>query len=158
MYEFSFSGGRGHTSPQETEQFYLYFIVNGKEVSFYSLRKTGIITKNDDKTYLSPYPHCKVFMHHSGFGRQRRTYSFYLELLPPPAAKVKIDGLVSAGTFFFNARAHFLKKEEVLQLIDSTENSYQFIQNQGPIPLAVVQTYISVDRSELRQGVRRIRI
>ena len=118
MFEFSFSGGKGNTSPHETEQFYLFFLVNGKEVSFYSLRKQGLIQKSDDnRSYLSPYPFCKVFMYHSGFGRQKRMYSLYMEMLPYPANKITVDALVSAGTFYFKARAHFLKKQEILELL-----------------------------------------
>lgn len=159
MYEFSFSGGKTNVSPHETEQFYLFFLVNGREVSFYSLRKQGIIQKGEsERSYLSPYPFCKVFMYHAGFSRQKRMYSIYLELLPYPATKITLDTLVSTETFYFKARAHFLKKSEILQLLDKKENSYKFVEKQGPLPLAFIQTYIKVDRSEVKKVVRRIRV
>ena len=166
MYQFSFNGGSRKIGSQETEKFLPFFIVNGREILVYPLIKQGLIKKDeqhrDESTmsmYHTPYPLIKLFLYHSGFGTPKRVYSVYMKLREPPAPMVTVKPLISVGSYMFKARVRFLEQKEILEIIDRNEPSYQFVENgYNRIPISLLQSIVSVDRTEMRKDVRRIRI
>lgn len=166
MFQFSFNGGSRNIGSQETEKFLPFFLVNGREILVYPLIKQGLIKKNeehaDDSTmssYITPFPHIKLFLYNSGFGKPKRVYSVYMQLREAPAPMVTIKPLIGVGSYMFKGRVRFLENREVLSLIDKSEPSYNFVANgYNKIPISTLQSLVSIDRSEMRQGVRRIRM
>jgi hypothetical protein len=164
-YTFDFYGGsidRGGIK----EKFLLFFLVNGREVPIYQLAKSGVIqpaaASGDWSTYDCPFEHAKLFLflQDPTFGRARRlSYNFYLQFLDREAIapKVQIVSFKQDSSYFFKAKARFLKQSEVLPLLKDNISRH-FVKQQSALPKETLKSIITIDRTDLRRGVRHIRM
>lgn len=173
MYNFQTHWGTSG-GYRTTEKFLIFFIVKGREVPLYALVKSGIIKENGagfydkEKTsvvvyrYQTPFREGKIFMSESGFG-VNRNLSLYFSLLPEEKSpEVTIRGIGQQQTsnpFMFISHLHFLKPSEALELLDPSEQAVYFIKQQmkRALPVELIKSLITVDRSYLTKGVRKIR-
>lgn len=163
-FSFTYKGGVHKQTLYQKQQFLLFFLVDGKEIPFYRLQEQGLIQKpfwqNDDYT-ISVTNVCKLFLSQQGFGEPTLFFSFYFRLYAHDevAPLVTIKPFKPEGNMFhFKARGHFLKKREVLDLLDPEAKSRVFLQRQKMLPLDLLRKIITIDRSVLRQNVRQIRV
>lgn len=167
---FEYCGGVAKHGEHTTEKFLLFFLVGGEELPlFVLLERDGLMTRLTDTTsynngmssfsYQTNLDIVKVFMSTSGFGVPKRFHSFYLQLHDSDAPKqvVTIRGIMSQN-YFFRAKANFLKKSEVLKLLGRDNLSRKFLKKQPIPPVAFLRKIITIDKSEMRKGVRQIRI
>jgi len=174
-YRFGFHGGVTKLTMHSQERFLLFFIVDGKEVPHYQMMKNGLLEAqqardvNDHDNpgkrrlvftdYQTYQPYGKLFVSERGFGVQSRYYSFYFKLIEAPAAKVTIHPFRGTESdFFFSSYLKFLNKEEVLALLGEGSESAKFMQRQLTLPIEVMQRMVTVDKSDLKKGVRVVRI
>jgi len=165
---FEYCGGVAKHGEHTTEKFLLFFLVGGEELPLFVLERDGLMTRLTGTTsynnfmssfYQTNLNVAKVFMSTSGFGVPKRFHSFYLQLHDSDAPKqvVTIKGMMSQS-YFFRAKANFLKKSEVLKLLGKDNLSRKFLKRQPIPPVAFLRKIITIDKSEMRKGVRQIRI
>ncbi len=164
-FMFDFKGGVVKPTPHTVEKFLLFFVVNGREVPLYQMQQDNLVLKpfsEHPERFTSGNNVLKLFMYMGGFGVAKRYYSFYIRLFDDTAAvpSVTIRSLSLSPTdeLFFKGKASFLKKSEVLNILDKKAQSRAFIQNQTLPPLDLLHKLITVDKSELKKGVRHIRV
>ena len=160
-FEFQFSGGVRNPTKHTNEKFLLFFVIGGKEVPLYSLLRDSLVLRVDEvvQTYTSGNNIAKLFIGESGFGLARRFHSFYMRLLDDTAPAITIVPFSGAdGGWHFKAKVSFLKKREVLSILDASSDSLRFIERQITLPVNTLNSIITVDRSDLRRGVRHVRI
>jgi len=162
--QFHYRGGIVKPTPHTVEKFLLFFVVSGKEIPIYRLQQDSLILRPnvaEPDMYTSGNNIAKLFMVEAGFGIPKRYYSFYMRILdesePHPIITVKPLSGDPTG-FYFQAKANFMKKSQVLSLLDAEESSVPFIKRQALPPVDLLRKLITVDKSELRKNVRHVRI
>ena len=170
-YEFTFNGGiqpveRGKVS------FLLFFVVNGEEVPLHTMVREGMVLPpiaspfgpslvTSKSMYHTSCSLLKLFIMETGFGVQKRYHSFYMQLQNAVVPNVTVHPFGEAYTverFFFEGKVRFLKKGEAMENLAEGSSSRLFLKKQQPVPIRLLQRMIHVDRSEIRKGIRQIRI
>jgi hypothetical protein len=170
---FYYNGGVWKYRDHVTGKFLLWFIVGGEEIAFSQAKSDGLVTpvmSNPTKTdFAKPWTEFettlkfgKVFLGQSGFGVPSRYYSFYFRFKDggghPWVTVRPFDHDQDYDDHFFRGQISFLKKSEALELLGKDNDSRKWIQRMPILPLETLRELIDVDRSELRKGVRHIRV
>jgi len=160
-WDFEYNGGVYKPQTHQLEKFLLFGVVGGKEVPLYQLIQIGLVQKGGKAFHyvsLRPGLVLKIFIADQGFGAPKRFCSFYFKLMEPPAPSVKVVPFSGdTSGYYFKGVMTLLKKKEVLSLLNEDCRSRQFVKTQR-LPIEVARKLIKVDTSEMRKGVRRIRI
>jgi len=178
--EFEYVGGTVKPSIASNEKFLLWFIVGGIEIPLYQMQKMNLATIDYGgpmsysgygstpmgregmivgKKYRTEAQYIKVFVYRAKIGDPTQYYSFYAQFLEEPAPVVTIKPFSIDHTgLYFKGRIRFLRTKEVLGLLSDTCQSKRFVRSQGVLATALLKQMIKVDRSDLRKGVRAIRI
>lgn len=176
-FSFEYVGGVKKPTEHTNEKFLLFFINNGKEVPLYQMQRMSLVEAIRSGTYMdSEYnkpisrmvvmshfvtssPYVKLFISQQGFGIQRRYHSFYLRLLDGPAPIVTIYPYSEAKFgMVLRAKMRFMETDEVLEMLDPQSESIRFLERQDTLPLDLLRRMVLVDKSELRKGMRAVRI
>lgn len=161
MAVFKFKGGvHRHKDRHDTEKFLLFFVRNGEEVPLYKVIQEGLVQESADRPgeFSTNLRVGKVFVSRSAFGKQSMFQSFYFTLLPE-GAEVTITPFTQAETGMkFTGQISFLQKDEILGMLPPDSKSASFVRNQKVLPVKVIKSLITVDKSKLRKGKRLIRI
>lgn len=162
MNNFSYQGGVVNLTQHRNEKFLLFFVVGGNEIPMYQMLNDGLVLKTGLKAHHFATKHkvAKLFVSQQGFGIQKMFHSFYIEFRSEQSApnvtvfpfSIKETQMCLTGQF------RFLKKQEVLDSLDDKSVSYQFAKKQQPLPVATISKMITVDRTNLRKGVRHVRL
>lgn len=166
MLTFSYKGGIAKPKMQTSNKFLAFSIVGGQEVPLYRLQKEGLITRDyaaetNESIYLTSHNVIKLFMMRTAFGEQRMMLSLYMRLVdgPAPMITVKPFAEVKDSTGFeFRGKVEFLRKKEIFAMLDKDSDSYKFLSKLRTPSISLLKTIITVDKSELRKGVRHVRI
>ena len=159
-YTFRYKGGVVKPGDHEVEKFLLFFVMEGQEIPFYQMQKESLLVrvKDTDPEWQTANNVMKLFVGQQGFNVPRRFYSFFLRLEEnAPLVTVKPFSLDRTG-MFFQAQAKFLSNKDAIELIDEDSQSRKFVAKQGLLPLNVLRSMVTVDRTILRKGVRAMRI
>jgi hypothetical protein len=159
----------------------LFFVVGGQEVSFWQCLKNGLIEQKPfeslpeherlvhlfpaagivSKHYSTNIDTAKIFVSISGFGVQRRTHAFYVKFHRSTDIKPMLTFNPITPTkqdFFFSSKCTPLKKSQVLKLLSPSCPSLKYIDRQMTVPVSILERLITVDRSEITKGIRKVRI
>jgi len=178
--EFEFVGGAVKPSITSNEKFLLWFIVGGNEIPLYQMQKMNLATIDYEgpmaydgfsstpigregflvgKKYRTEAQFIKIFVYRANIGEPTRYYSFYAQFMDEPAPMVTVKPFsVDHTGLYFKGRIRFLRTKEVLSLLSDTCKSRKFVKTQGILSTLLLKQMIKVDRSEMRKGVRAIRI
>lgn len=167
MFNFEYNGGVSKPDPHSIEKLMLFFIVNGREVSFYTLLKNHIINTNSkDNSYSTLLEYGKVFLSVSGFGIRKQYASVYFRLtelpckvinvvpFPIPSIKEPVD-----KKMYFSAPCSLLSKNSVKSsniLTDVT--ALEFLERQPLLTVKELKSIVTVDLSAIREKVRKIKL
>lgn len=160
-YRFKFKGGVIKPSEYNTEKFLLFFIVGGKEIPLYKMRENGLVwqeEKRDPNKFGTSHRAVKLFVLQQGFGIVKRFYSFYMELQDRGQIVEIVPFSGQKTGFVFSGMARFLKKSEALALLPEDAMSRKFLKRQAMLPVDTLRSMITIDRGEMRKGVRHIRV
>lgn len=161
LFKFEYNGGVAKPSQHTNEKFLLFCVVGGNEVPFYQMVQNSLILREvaDMPKYSTNTKYGKLFVGQQGFGVQRRFYSFYFKFLEEgsPMITVKPFSLDDTG-YYFRGRISFLKKSEAISVLAADNSSIPFLRSQVMLPLDVLRSMVTVDRSELKKGIRHVRI
>lgn len=177
MYEFEFKGGVSNLSNGGKCKFLLFLLNGSKEVSLSQAVKYGIVEHPPTESivnwtpdrYVSKLPVIKILLlEDGGFGKEKLNQSLWLVLgkkLEKQIVTIK-PRLPQVPNYRFNAEASFMKKSEVLALVDKDSLSAKVIISQQTPPVSVLKQIISIERIGLPQsvklathgGVRKLRI
>lgn len=159
-FEFEFNGGVRKPGTHETEKFLAFFVVGGKELPMYQLIRDNLILRSEDDPhkYFTGCNILKVFIGHQGFGVQRRYYSFYMQMTEEHRPTVRLQSVVERSPYYFSGKVHFLKKNQIVELLNPDQPSLQYLNRQAIIPVEVIRSLISVDRTSMKKGVRHVRV
>jgi len=175
MFDFEYVGGTMKPTLGSNEKFLLLFIVGGVEVPLFQMQKMNLVNQDYggpasystgwsrggviNKRYLTEAQFFKLFIYRAKLGEPTQYYSFYAEMLesPSPVVTIKPFSLDTTG-YAFTSRLRFLRRKEVLDILSARSPSREWLKKQGTLSTALLKQMITVDRSELRQGVRAIRI
>jgi hypothetical protein len=161
MAIFTFKGGvHRHENRHDTEKFLLFFVRNGEEVPFYKVRNEGLVQESlqNPGEFSTNLRVGKVFVSRSAFGKQSMFQSFYFTLLSE-GADVTITPFSQSETGMrFRGQISFLQRNEILSMLPPDGRSASFVRNQKVLPVKVIKSLISVDKSKMRKGKRLIRI
>lgn len=174
MNEFFFCGGVSKATEHQLEKFLLFFVVGGQEVPMYQAVQNGLVIQDlctpqhkptsveillGTQRYTTNLQALKLFVCEQGFGIQKRFHSFYFvfEQSTSPEITVKPFSLDKTG-YYFRGRVKFLKKREAAVLLKEGTPSLQYLEKQQPMPVAVLERIVSVDRSKIKEGVRAIMV
>jgi hypothetical protein len=147
---------------------FLLFLLNGrKELSMsegkrYSFieRQTidsSILDANLD-SWVTACPVVKIFLQEREFGKPMFWQSFYLALgskMEKQIVTIQPRNTMARGHgYMFRAEAKFLKKSEVLQLLDPESIGYSILLKQQMLPVQVLREIVTITRPEPPQEVR----
>jgi hypothetical protein len=158
VFTFSFKGGVVKPTEHSNEKFLLFFLVGEQEVPFYQMLREGIANRKEDgkEEFVTKHQICKLFTSRQGFGIQKQYNSFYIRLDPSqPMLKILPFSGTATG-FYFSGRASLMKRDEVLESLPEKSESRIFFTRQEVLPL--LNKMVMVDRSEIKEGVRNIKI
>ena len=163
-YHFKFRGGVVKPTTQSNEKFLLFFLVGGEEIPLYGMLREGLVQREQDDTafdlpdaYTTGANVAKIFTSAVDFGRPKQYHSFYFKFVEGNPL-VTIKGFGKRSNYKFVGPISFLKRSEVLALLDDDNPSKTFVQRQQTLPIETLKQLITIDRSALKKGVRRIRI
>lgn len=170
---FFYQGGAVKPTEHTLEKFLLFFLVNNMEVPLSIMLREGLVHRSDEhhQRYTTSFDIGKVFMGFQGFGLSKFYHSFYFQLrdvgprvqIHPytTASQLASQAIKRAGgrtsIFMFSAVASFLRKEEVLPLLFDNV-SRGFLERQNPLASDLLNRLLTVDRTEEKRDVRKIRI
>jgi hypothetical protein len=157
--QFEFIGGARKPSIHLIEKFFLFFIVDGKEISLYHLTRDGVVLKDPTSSskYITGLQFGKLFVYQSGFGIQRRYFSFYFKMVEPPADLITIRPFSEMDSgFFLKGNIRFLKKQQILEIV-SDDMSRGFVERQEALPVDTLKQMITVERPHLGP-IRMVRV
>ena len=160
-FEFEFKGGVVKPTAHQIEKFLLFFVIGGEEIPFYQLMKDSLIVQMTEATpkYSTGNGICKLFISEQGFGIAKRYTSFYMRLLSGARPDVIVHPFsLERSSLYFKAKVSFLKKSQVLKILGEENPSRRFVENQRTLPIDTLQKMIKINRSELRKGVRHVRV
>lgn len=155
-----FKGGVTTTPGGGTVKFLLFLLNGNKEVSLSEAKKYGFITqqsmdRNDDWTPNHFETGCAVvkimLQEMEGFGRPKFQQFFYLALgtkMEPQTVVITPRSLQARGLgYAFRAEAKFLKKSEILALLDPDSIGYKVVAHQRTPPKEILQEIITINRN-----------
>lgn len=177
--EFDFKGGVLSSSGIGTCKF-LVFLLNGtKEVSLREATKLGFaqhqaadsIVNWTPTAYTTSLPIVKVLLYEDGgFGKEKLSQQFWLALgkrLEKQVVSIKPRNTQArASDFHFRAEATFLKKSEVLAIIDQNSIAAKVIRAQQLPSVSTLREIVNIERIGMPQalkvsehgGIRKLRI
>lgn len=160
VYLFSYCGGVVKLSEHVNEKFLLFFLIGDKEIPLYQMLRDGLAQRVDSggSEYLTKYDCCKLFVCKQGFGMAKQYHSFYILLGEsyPTMTILPISG--EQIGFSFKAKSKIMTREEVLKRLPDGMESKKFFIRQEVLPVNVMQKMVFIDRSELKSGVRHIKV
>lgn len=161
-FEFQFNGGVVRPTDHTNEKFLMFFLVGGEEVPFYQMVQNSLVLRKvpDVPAYTTHTQYGKIFIGQQGFGVQRRFYSFYFKFVNDntrPMINIHPFSGEELG-LFFSGTISFLKKSEVYDLLSPANESRKYLKSQMMMPVDVLRSLVTVDRSALKKGVRHVRI
>ncbi len=178
-YDLEYKGGMKMIQGEQSCKFLLFFLNGDKEISFSQAAKSGFVENKipqpvtgwNPNLFTSKLPIVKLLIHElGGFGKPKFSQTFFLVLgrkleRQVVTIKPRMSAARLAG-FYFKADASFMKKSEVLQILDPNSISAKIIASQQQPPLSVLKEIISIDRigvpHELKigshGGIRKLRI
>ena len=160
-YEFEFIGGAVKPTEHSIEKLFVFFVVAGKEVPFFQMLRDGLILQKAESkhTFVTGNNVMKVFIAQQGFGIQRKFHSFYVKFRDGAGPMITIKSFSGDQTKLrISGKFSFLKKSEVLAILDSDNESRRFVKRQRTLPVDVLYRLITVDKSEMKKGIRHVRI
>jgi len=160
-FKFEFNGGVQKRDMHNIEKFFMFFVVGGKEMPLYQMRKNGLVARETEvePIYTTTNNYAKVFILQKGFGVATRYTSFYMQLLRGSAPDVIIKPFSLDDTgYYFRGKVRFLKKSETLKLLTDDSQSKGFVERSTLLPLETLRKLITIDKSNLKKGVRAIKI
>ena len=179
QFDFEFKGGIKALQGEQTCKFLMFFLNGDREISFSQAIKSGFVenkipqsvTHWNPQLFMSKLPIVKIMIHETGgFGKPKLSQTFFLALgqkleRQVVTIKPKMTEARRAG-FYFKADASFMKKSEILQILDPNSISAKIISMQQQPPVSVLKQIISIDHigvpKELKiashGGVRKLRI
>ena len=177
--EFEFKGGVTTSHATGTCKFLLFLLNGTKEISLSQAVKLGFAkhkAANDilswsPNVYSTSLPIAKLLIYEdAGFGKEKFSQQFWLALgkkLEKQVVTVKprLNAALTLG-YLFKAEAAFLKKSEVLQLLDPESLSARILRGQQLPAKNVLKQMIQIDRIGVPQalkvaehgGIRKLRI
>lgn len=174
--KFFYKGGIFKPRDHVTGKFLLWFVVGGEEIAFSQAKADGLVTPVLSQNvsldsrfgptgfteFETTLTFGKVFLGQNGFGTPSRYYSFYFRFRDggghPWVTIRPFDHEYDPGEHFFKGQISFLKNSEALELLGDDNDSRKWIKRMPILPLETLRSLIEVDRSELRKGVRHIRV
>jgi len=164
-YHFRYKGGVNKPDTQSTEKFMMFFVVGGEDIPIHIMIREGLVWRRQDDMgfdlqdeYATGANVAKLFTSAVSFGQPKRFHSFYIRFVPDdPLVTIKGFGERSKS-HFFEGNVSFMKRSEVLSLLDDANPSKKFVVRQQTLPVETLRRLITVDRSALKAGVRHIRI
>ena len=160
-YKFSFHGGVFRRDPYTIEKFLLFWVVGGEEIHNYQMLRDSLVVRASEKNpheFISGHKICKLFLAEQGNRVSRRHYSFYFQLLDESNPLVTIRPFDRELDFYFQGHLSFLKKSQVLKLLNKDCQSRTFLLRQEMLPIETLKRLITVDKTVLKRGVRKIRL
>jgi hypothetical protein len=161
MAEFSFKGGIRKPDTHTVEKFLLFFVIDGKEIPMFQLLRDGIILRKSEygDDFFTGLKVAKLFLHQAGFNLRRRFHSLYFYFDDDPTAKIAtILSFSELGSgFYFKGPIRFLKKAEVVDLLNKDELSLKFLERQEPLPVDTIKRLITVEQPHMK-NIRHVRI
>ena len=148
-------------STHTNEKFLLFFLVSGEEIPFFQMVQNSLVERvlPDVPEYTTHSPVAKLFVSQQGFGVPKRFYSFYFRFKDHTHPRVTIRPFSRNDTgMYFTGRISFLKKSEAMELLADGNQSKMYLRKQLMLPVEVLRSLITVDRDELREGLRHVRI
>lgn len=155
-----FKGGVTTTMNGGTIKFLMFLLNGNKEVSLSEGRKYGFIAPqrmdgNDDWTPNHFETGCSVvkvmLQEMEGFGHPKFQQFFYLALgakMEPQTVVIKPRSLQARGLGYeFRAEAKFLKKSEILALLDPDSIGYKVVAHQRTPPKQILREIVTIHRS-----------
>jgi hypothetical protein len=164
-YYFKYRGGVNKPTMHSTEKFLMFFVVGGEEIPLHVMLREGLVWRQQDQSgfdlpdsYYTGANVAKIFTSAVAFGDPKRFHSFYIRFINDnPTVTIRGFGERSKS-HFFEGKVSFLRKSEILTLLGDHNPSKGFVARQRTLPVETLKRLITVDRSELKQGVRHIRI
>lgn len=158
MFQFTYHGGSRKSSEHSIEKFMLFFVVGGKEMTFYDMKKLGYVESTEvQHSYVTDYKHLKIFISEQGFGIRKRYLSFYFEL-SSAGNKIKImPFLKQVSPFMFEGIGRFLRRKEIRELV-TDEHSLYFYENQPKLPKNILLELVEIDKTHMKKDMRKITI
>ncbi len=158
QFDFEFKGGVKTIQNQQTCKFLLFLLNGNKEISFSQATKSGFVENKipqsvtgwNPQLYSSKLAIVKLLVHEMcGFGKPKFNQTFFLVLGQKIERQIvtirpKMEAARVAG-FYFKADATFLKKSEVLQILDPDSLSAKILARQQQPPVSVLREIISIE-------------
>ena len=163
-YNFKFRGGVFKPTTQSNEKFLLFFLVGGEEIPLYRMLREGLVWRAQNEMafdlpdeYMTGANVAKIFTSAVDFGEPKQYHSFYFRFVKDNPI-VTIKGFGGRAFYDFMGAISFLKRSEVLALLDEDNPSKKFVKQQQTLPIKTLQELITVDRTALKKGIRKVRI
>lgn len=168
-YEFEYKGGVEQIGTESCCKFMLFHLIFAKEIPFWEAKKNNIATRpsvagmtsNPKNLYSIESPIFKVFLYDLDFGRQKISYSFFLNATPTETPQtVTIKPVSKAGVkagFYFKCNARFLKKSEALNLMAPDSQSYKMLLAQSALPIDTLKSIVTITRPKVIEQARKVR-
>lgn len=153
---FLFRGGSYHPSQYTLDKFYLFLLLEGKEIPLYQAVKSCLVKEVSLDNYESNIDLIKIFIVQRGFNcaPKRKTFFFKLKQNEPA---VKIISFSGEKGGIFNADGCLLTKEKGMSLLENP-TSIKYLRAEGSLSIDVLKKLVTIDRSKLRKGLRYIRV
>jgi hypothetical protein len=157
-YAFRFKGGVVQPQAGASVKFLMFLVNGGKEISFFEAKKVGLvdvpaldsIRDFAQHSYTTNCGIVKVFMLEQTFGTKRIMQSFYLSLgqkMDRQEVTIQpINTIARAHGFMFHADATFLKRREVLSIIDEKSVAAKMLCGQESLSADVLRQMITIKK------------
>jgi len=142
----------------------LFFVVGGEEVPFYQMEKEGMVVPifKKVKGFATNIKVAKIYTATQGFGIQKKTASFYIEFRKGAHASVIISTFNNdkniTPKFELRGKFSFLKKSTFLSLLKKESTAHYWAKRAPSYTKEMLEEIITIDYSEIRKGVRKIRL
>lgn len=183
-HTFNFKGGVTQIGSGGTAKFLLFFLNGNKEVSFTEAKRYQFVEQAQQDynrlansterlqpdAFVTDLSVVKVMLQESTFGKPKLQQFFFLALgskLEKQVVTIRPRNLQARGLGYqFKAEAKFLKRSEVLALLDPESIGYKVIARQQTPPTEILREIISIERpmaapevlAANHGGVRHLRI
>lgn len=142
------------------DKFLLFLIINGEEIPFYYALKNNLIKHIPDRhnsfLYDSSVDLIKIFITQRGFNCRPLRKTFFVQLVSNKPL-IKINSFSGTMNGFFDAEGKLLTREEGAGLLKN-EVTLKYLQTEPKLSLEALKAIVKIDRSNLRKGLRHIRI
>lgn len=176
-HRFLFKGGtekvHDGTPQEQTYKFFLFSILEDREIIFYEAMKQGLIKKVPQRPdevleqrpsdagmsdpYVSFSPEVKIFMNSQGFGVRRAYYSFFFRFDKTAANLITITPFgPNRGQFAFQARGRFMSTDEIKARYGETSQTYTYYCRQTYLSKTELQTHVTM--GHIDQSSQQVRV